>query len=254
MVILKSGDEIELIRQAGKIVALTLAAVRAAIRPGVTLLELDRLGEQVIRDHGAVPSFLGYKPHFADTPFPATLCLSVNDAIVHGIPDGYRLREGDVLSVDCGAVVGGYHADAATTTGVGAIDPVAVRLLATTERALAAGIEQARPGNRLGDISHAIGQVARADGFGIVPDFGGHGVGQRLHEDPQVLNDGQAGRGLRLREGLVLALEPMFTAGAGEYVLRPDGWTLATADRSLAAHFEHTIAVTAEGPEPLTVE
>jgi methionyl aminopeptidase len=254
VVILKSGDEIDLIRQAGKIVAMTLAEVRAAVRPGVTLRELDRLGEQVIRDHGATPSFLGYKPHFADTPFPATLCLSVNDAIVHGIPDGYRLRDGDVLSVDCGAVVGGYHADAATTVGVGPVDPVAERLMATTERALAAGIGQATAGNKLGDISHAIGEVAKADGFGIVPDFGGHGVGQHLHEDPQVLNDGQAGRGLRLREGLVLALEPMFTAGSGDYVLRADGWTLATADRSVAAHFEHTIAITAEGPEPLTVE
>ncbi len=253
MVILKSSDEIALIRQAGRVVALALAAVRDAVRSGVSLVELDRLGERVIRDHGAVPSFLGYKPHFADSPFPATLCLSVNDAIVHGIPDGYRLREGDVLSVDCGAVVGGYHADAAITVGVGAVDPVAERLMAVTERALAVGIEQARPGNRLGDISHAIGQVAKADGFGIVPDFGGHGVGQHLHEDPQVLNDGQAGRGLRLREGLVLALEPMFTAGSGDYVLRPDGWTLATADRSLAAHFEHTIALTADGPERLTV-
>ena len=254
MVILKSRDEIETIRRAGRVVARVLAAVRAAVRPGVALRDLDRLAEQTMRDAGAVPSFLGYQPHFASTPFPATLCLSVNDAIVHGIPDGYRLREGDLLSVDCGAVVDGYHGDAAITVGVGAVDPAAERLLEATERALWAGIEQARVGNRLSDISHAVGKVAHAAGFGVVPDFGGHGIGRVLHEDPPVLNDGPPGRGLRLREGLVLAIEPMFNEGAGDYRLRPDGWTLATADGSRSAHFEHTIAITSDGPQVLTVE
>ena len=254
MVILKSRDEIEAIRRAGRVVAKALAAARAAVRPGVTLKELDRLAEQTIRGAGAVPSFTGYKPHFAPYPFPATLCLSVNDAIVHGIPDGYRLREGDLVSIDCGAIVDGYHADSAVTVGVGEVDETAARLMETTERALHAGIAQGRVGNRLTDISHAVGKVAQAEGFGIVPDFGGHGVGQALHEDPQVLNDGPPGRGLRLREGLVLAIEPMFNEGTGDYQLRPDGWTLATADGLRSAHFEHTIAITPNGPELLTVE
>jgi methionyl aminopeptidase len=254
MVILKSRDEIETIRRAGRVVAKAIAAARAAVRPGVTLKELDRVAEQAIRGEGAVPSFTGYQPHFAPYPFPATLCLSVNDAIVHGIPDGYRLREGDLLSIDCGAIVDGYHADSAVTVPVGEADEVATRLMEATERALYAGIEQARAGSRLTDISHAVGKVAHEAGFGVVPDFGGHGVGQALHEDPSVLNDGPPGRGLRLREGLVLAIEPMFNEGTGDYLLRKDGWTLATADGRRSAHFEHTIAITADGPELLTVE
>ncbi|HKE97339.1 MAG TPA: type I methionyl aminopeptidase [Actinomycetes bacterium] len=254
MVILKSPDEIAIMRRAGRVVARTLAAARGAIRPGVTLRDLDRLGEQRIRAEGALPSFLGYHPHFASTPFPGTLCLSVNDVIVHGIPDGYRLREGDLLSIDCGAIVEGYHADAAVTVGVGEIDQAARHLLEVTERGLRAGIEQARSGNRLSDISYAVGSVAHQAGFGVVPDFGGHGVGRSLHEDPQVLNDGKPGRGLRLREGLVLAIEPMFNEGGGDYELRPDGWSLATADGSRSAHFEHTIALTAGGTEVLTAE
>jgi methionyl aminopeptidase len=254
MVILKSPDEIAIMRRAGRVVARTLAATRAAVRPGVTLRELDRLGEQRIRAEGAVPSFLGYHPHFASTPFPGTLCLSVNDVIVHGIPDGYRLREGDLLSIDCGAIVDGYHADAAVTVAVGEIDEAARRLLDCTERGLHAGIEQARVGNRLSDISHAVGRVAHEAGLGVVPDFGGHGVGRSLHEDPQVLNDGKPGRGLRLREGLVLAIEPMFNEGGGDYQLRPDGWSLATADGSRSAHFEHTVALAEGGAEVLTLD
>jgi methionyl aminopeptidase len=254
MVILKSRDEIATIRRAGRVVARTLAGVRAAVRPGVSLRELDRLGDRIIRGEGATPSFLGYQPHFASSPFPATLCLSVNDEIVHGIPDDDRLREGDLVSIDCGAIVDGYHGDAAVTVGVGAIDESARRLLEATERGLWAGIEQARVGNRLSDISHAVGQVAHEAGFGVVLDFGGHGIGRVLHEDPQVLNDGPPGRGLRLREGLVLAIEPMFNEGSGDYQLRPDGWTLATRDGSRSAHFEHTVALTPDGPEVLTVE
>jgi methionyl aminopeptidase len=252
MVILKSADEIETIRKAGRVVAAALAATREHVAPGVTLKSLDHVAEKVIRGAGAFPSFVGYQPHFAPSPFPATLCLSVNDAIVHGIPDGYKLREGDLLSIDCGAIVDGYHADSAITVPVGDIDEQAGRLLAATEKALYAGIEAAQTGARLGDISHAVGQVAHEAGFGIVPDFGGHGVGQALHEDPQILNDGPGGRGLKLREGLVLAIEPMFNEGKGDYQLRGDGWTLATADGTRSAHFEHTIALTADGPVILT--
>lgn len=253
MVILKSSDEIATMREAGRVVAQALAAVVAAVRPGVSLRELDALGEQVIRDAGAKPSFLGYSPHFASTPFPGTLCLSPNQVIVHGIPDRTVLRDGDVLSIDCGAIVDGYHGDAAVTVPVGPIDEAARRLLDTTERGLWAGIEQVRSGGRLSDISHAIGQVAHEAGYGIVPDFGGHGIGRALHEDPSVLNDGRPGRGLRLRDGLVLAIEPMFNEGSGDYDVKPDGWALVTRDGSRSAHFEHTIAITAAGPLVLTL-
>jgi methionyl aminopeptidase len=252
VVILKSLREIETMRKAGAVVARALQATREAVRPGVTLAELDELAERLIRGEGAVPSFLGYQPHFADTPFQGTLCLSPNDVIVHGIPDRTRVREGDILSIDCGAIVDGYHADSAVTVPVGEIDDDARRLLEVTERALWAGIEQARPGNRMGDISNAIGSVGEAAGYGIVRDFGGHGVGRALHEAPEVLNYGRPGRGLRLREGLVIALEPMFNEGAHDYILRGDGWALATADGSRSAHFEHTIAVLDSGPEVLT--
>ncbi|MFL5881509.1 MAG: type I methionyl aminopeptidase, partial [Actinomycetota bacterium] len=235
MVILKSRDEIATMRRAGRVVARALERVAAAVRPGVTLRELDELGARTITREGATASFLGYHPRFAPTPFPASLCLSVNEVIVHGIPDRRRLRDGDVLSIDCGAVVGGYHADAAVTVPVGEVDPATRRLLEVTERALWAGIELARVGNRLSDISHAVGQVAHAAGYGILADHGGHGVGQLLHEDPSVDNDGRPGRGPRLRDGLVLAIEPMFVDGDPAYRHRPDGWAVATRDGSRAA-------------------
>jgi methionyl aminopeptidase len=252
VVILKSLQEIETMRKAGAVVARTLQAVQEAVRPGVSLAELDELAEATIRGEGAVPSFLGYQPHFAESPFKGTLCLSPNDVIVHGIPDRTRMRDGDILSVDCGAIVDGYHADSAVTVPVGEIDADARRLLDVTERALWAGIEQATPGNRMGDVSNAIGTVGEAAGYGIVRDFGGHGVGRALHEAPEVLNYGRPGRGLRLRSGMVLALEPMFNEGVHDYVLRDDGWALATADGSRSAHFEHTIAILDGGPEVLT--
>ena len=243
----KTPAEIALMRAAGLVVAAAIAAVREVVEPGITTRELDAVAERVIRAAGAVPSFLGYHG------FPATLCLSVNDEVVHGIPGRRVVRDGDVLSIDCGAVVGGYHADAAVTVPVGEVDPADARLLEATERALWAGIAQARVGNRLSDISHAVGQVAHAAGYGILADHGGHGVGQLLHEDPSVDNDGRPGRGPRLRDGLVLAIEPMFVDGDPAYVHRPDGWAVATRDGSWAAHFEHTVAVLDEGPEPLTV-
>jgi methionyl aminopeptidase len=253
VVILKSRDEIAVMREAGRVVARTLEAVKAAVRPGVSLRELDAIGEETIRGAGATPSFLGYHPHFAPTPFRGTLCLSPNDVIVHGIPDDSQLREGDILSIDCGAIVDGYHGDAAVTVPVGEIDAAAERLLATTRAGLETGIRQARPGNRLSDISHAVGQVAHAAGYGIVPDFGGHGIGRVMHEDPSVLNDGRPGRGLRLREGLVLAIEPMFNENGGDYSVKPDGWALVTRDHTRSAHFEHTVAITADGPVVLTL-
>jgi methionyl aminopeptidase len=253
VVILKSRDEIDTMREAGRVVARTLRTVADAVAPGVSLRELDALGEETIRGAGATPSFLGYHPRFAPTPFPGTLCLSPNNVIVHGIPDRYRLREGDILSIDCGAIVDGYHGDAALTVPVGEVDAAARRLLEITERGLWAGIEQARAGNRLSDISHAVGQVAHAAGYGIVPDFGGHGIGRVMHEDPSVQNDGRPGRGLRLREGLVLAIEPMFNEGGGAYQVKPDGWALVTGDGSRSAHFEHTVAITADGPRVLTI-
>jgi methionyl aminopeptidase len=253
VVILKSRDEIATMRRAGRLVAQALDAVRQRVRPGVTLKQLDRAAEDVIRGAGAVPSFLGYQPHFASSPFPGTLCTSVNDVIVHGIPDATKLEEGDLVSVDCGAIVDGYHGDSAVTFAVGEVDGKARDLMAATERALLAGIEQARVGNRLGDIAHAIGQVGHSAGYGIMKDFGGHGVGRALHEEPSVDNDGKPGRGLRIRAGLVIAIEPMFSEGDAAYEVRPDGWALATRDHSRAAHFEHTIAVTEDGPEILTL-
>jgi methionyl aminopeptidase len=253
VVILKSPDELAVMRRAGKVVADTLARVTAAVRPGVRLLELDRIGQQSIRAAGATPSFLGYLPHFASSPFPGSLCLSRNEVVVHGIPDQTRLQPGDLLSIDCGAVVDGYHGDAAVTVPVGEPDPAAGRLLDATERALWAGIEQVRAGRRLSDVSHAVGQVAREAGYAILPDHGGHGVGRLLHEDPSVANDGRPGRGLRLRPGLVLAIEPMFIAGDAAYEIRPDGWAVAAKDGSRSAHFEHTVAVTDDGPMVLTL-
>lgn len=253
VVILKSRDEIATMRRAGRLVAQALDAVREQVRPGVRLEQLDRVAEDVIRGAGGIPSFLGYKPHFAATPFPGTLCVSVNDVIVHGIPDATRLEEGDLLSVDCGAIVDGYHGDSAVTFAVGEVDGKARDLMEATERALWAGIEQARAGNRLSDIGHAVGLVGHGAGYGIMKDFGGHGVGRALHEDPSVDNDGPPGRGLRIRAGLVIAIEPMFAEGDGAYEVRPDGWALATRDHSRAAHFEHTVAVTEDGPQVLTV-
>lgn len=241
-------------REAGRIVARTLAAAAQAARPGTRLVELDELARDVIADAGAKPSFLGYHPSWAPTPYPAVLCLSVNDAIVHGIPDRRRLREGDLLSIDCGANIDGYHGDAALTVPVGGVDPAGRRLIDTVEGALAAGVAAAVPGARMGDVSYAIESVARAAGYGLPDGFGGHGIGVAMHEGPDVPNTGRAGRGLDLRVDLVLAIEPMLIAGGRDdaYVAR-DGWTVMTADGSRAAHAEHTVAITEAGPVVLTV-
>lgn len=253
MVTFKSSNELAIMREAGRVVARTLERVAAAAAPGVRPTELDELAARTIKEHEARPSFLHYHPQWAAAPYPATLCLSVNDVVVHGIPNARALRAGDILSIDCGAVLGGYHGDAAITIPIGTVDADAARLIEVTERALRRGIEAAVPGNRLGDIGHAVQTVARAAGYGILDGSTGHGIGTAMHEDPAVPNTGQPHRGLRLREGLTIAIEPMFIAGGhDEGRLLRDGWSIASADHSLAAHFEHTIAVTADGPVVLT--
>ncbi|MCC9310023.1 type I methionyl aminopeptidase [Kitasatospora sp. RB6PN24] len=253
MVEIKTDAALDAMREAGRVVADALAAVRAAAGVGVSLRELDEVARAVLREAGADSPFLGYRPGFAPTPFPAVICTSVNDAIVHGVPTGYRLRDGDLVSVDCGARLGGWTGDAAASFTVGTPRPADLRLIETTNRALEAGIAAAVVGARIGDISHAIGAIGRAAGYGVPADFGGHGIGRRMHEDPHVPNDGRPGRGMVLRHGMVLALEPMFLAGGGDaYATAADGWTLVTVDGSRAAHSEHTVAVTEAGPRVLT--
>lgn len=253
MVELKTAGEIEAMREAGRVVAQALDAVRSHAAVGVTLLELDVVARSVIESAGATSPFLGYQPHFAMSPFPAMICASVNSAALHGIPDGYRLADGDLVSIDCGATLDGWTGDSAISFTVGTAREADTRLIAATSAALTAGIAAAVPGGRLGDISAAIGAVGRAAGVGICLDFGGHGIGRTMHEDPHVANEGRAGRGLRLRAGLVLAIEPWFLGGGkDDYVIDDDGWTVRSADGSRAAHIEHTVAITEAGPRVLT--
>ncbi|MFD8419459.1 type I methionyl aminopeptidase [Streptomyces sp. NPDC059466] len=253
MVELKTDTSIDAMHEAGQVVGRALTAVREAAAVGVSLLELDEVAHQVLRDAGARSPFLGYRPSFAPTPFPAVLCASVNDAIVHGIPTAYRLRDGDLVSMDFGAELGGWVGDSAISFVVGRPRAADVRLVETADRALAAGIAAAVVGNRIGDIAHAVGTVCRAAGYGIPDGFGGHGVGRRMHEDPPVPNEGRPGRGLPLRHGMVLAIEPMLIGGGTDgYHAAPDGWTLRTDDGSRAAHAEHTVAITDSGPRILT--
>ena len=247
MIILKSPEEIAKMRRAGRIVATTREQVAAAVRPGVTTGRLDAVAEEIIRNGGAVPSFKGYRG------FPATICASINEEVVHGIPGGRVLRDGDVVSLDFGAIWEGYHADSALTVFCG--EPPsdqAEKLVRITEDALEAGISQIRLGGRLSDIGHAVQQVVEGAGFSVVREYVGHGIGQNLHEDPQIPNFGIPGRGPELRPGMVLAVEPMVNLGGWETRPLADGWTVVTADGSLSAHFEHTIALTDEGPEVLT--
>ncbi|MFZ3560783.1 type I methionyl aminopeptidase [Streptomyces sp. BH055] len=253
MVELKTDTSIDAMREAGRVVGDALTAVREHAAVGVSLLDLDEVAREVLRKAGATSPFLGYRPSFAPTPFPAVICASVNDAIVHGIPTGYRLRDGDLVSIDCGAELGGWAGDSAISFVVGKARAEDVRLVETAERALAAGIAAAVVGNRIGDIAHAIGTVCREAGYGIPEGFGGHGIGRRMHEDPPVPNEGRAGRGMRLRAGMALAIEPMVIGGGGGgYHEAADGWTLRTNDGSRAAHAEHSVAVTGAGPRVLT--
>ncbi|MFI0349464.1 type I methionyl aminopeptidase [Actinomadura sp. 9N407] len=254
MVEIKDRPAIDAMREAGRVVANALAAVQQAAGVGIRLRELDEVARDVLREAGASSPFLGYRPDFASMPFPAVICASVNDAIVHGIPGEQVLRDGDLVSIDCGAELDGWTGDAATSFIVGTPRPGDLELIAATRRALEAGIAAALPGGRLGDISHAIGSLALAGGYGMPADFGGHGIGRRMHEDPHLPNRGRRGRGFPLSPGLTLAIEPMFIAGGDDdYGVADDEWTLSTADGSRAAHIEHTIAVTEDGPRILTL-
>jgi methionyl aminopeptidase len=254
MVEIKTDEALDAMREAGRVVANALAAVQAAAAVGVRLDELDAAARAVLAEAGATSPFLGYRPSFAPVPFPAVICASVNDAVVHGIPDGYRLRDGDLVSIDCGAELDGWTGDAATSFIVGTPRPEDIALIDATRRALDAGIAAAVVGHRIGDISYAVGEVARAAGCGMPADFGGHGIGRRMHEDPHVPGRGRPGRGFPLRHGLALAIEPMLMSGGRDsYVTAADGWTLRTTDGSRAAHIEHTVAVTEHGPRVLTL-
>ena len=236
-------------RKAGRVVAEMHACIRAAIRPGVTTSELDRIGRDVIERRGARSNFLGY----GHPPFSGVICASPNEVIVHGIPGGRRLEEGDIVSIDCGAIIEGWHGDAAFTAGVGEIDPEDARLIEVTEASLAAGIAVMRPGGRLSDIGAAVQGVAEAAGFSVVREYTGHGIGMAMHEEPDVPNWGRPGKGRKLAPGQTYAVEPMVCAGRPDTRLLDDGWTVATRDGARAAHTEHTIAITDDGPEILTL-
>ena len=254
MVEIKTPGEIQAMRASGRVVARILGTARAQAKAGMRLTELDEAARAVLAEAGATSPFLGYRPSFASVPYPAAICTSVNDAALHGIPDHYRLTDGDLVSVDCGAVLDGWAADAAISFTIGQPRPADARLIATTEAALRAGIAAAAPGARIGDISAVIGAAGRAGGYGICTDFGGHGVGRAMHEDPHIPNEGRRGRGHRLAPGLVIAIEPWFLAGGEDsYYIDDDGWTIRSGDGSRAAHAEHTVAVTADGPQVLTL-
>jgi methionine aminopeptidase, type I len=246
MIILKSPSEIEAMRRAGRVVALAHQRLAQEIRPGLRTKDLDAIVLEVLEREGAIPSFKGYQG------YPANICVSVNEEVVHGIPGERVLCEGDIVSVDIGAIVDGYHGDSAWTYPVGEIDEEVKRLLEAGEGALYAGIERARPGARLSDISHAVQTYVEARGYSVVRDFVGHGIGRSMHEAPQVPNFGPPNRGPRLKPGMTLAIEPMVNAGTHEVQILEDRWTVVTADRSLSVHFEHTVAITEDGPQVLT--
>lgn len=244
MVILKSDDELTLMREAGRIVAEALMLIREQVRPGVSTLELDALAEAHIRKRNAVPSFKGYPNNIPNgRPFPATICASINDELVHGIPGQRLLREGDIVSIDCGAIYKGYHGDSATTVPIGPITPEVQALLETTEEALYLGIAQARVGRRIGDVTSAIQRRVEDQGYSVVREYTSHCIGREMHEGFSFPNYGKAGRGMKLQRGMTVALEPMVNAGDWRTKLLDDGWTVSSLDGSLTAHFEHTIAV-----------
>jgi len=247
MIVVKTMPQIEMMRRAGDLVARTLDLVEQTARPGMTTAELDRIAEEFIRASGAEPAFKGY------LDYPASLCVSIDDEVVHGIPGKRVLREGQIASIDVGVRLDGWYADAARTLTIGSIVPEARRLLAATREALQHGIQQARAGNRIGDISAAVQTFAEEKGYSVVRDLVGHGIGQKMHEEPQVPNFGTPHTGVELRAGMVIAIEPMINAGGASIKFDADKWTVRTVDGSLSAHFEHTVAVTANGPDILTV-
>lgn len=254
MITIKSPREFAKMAEAGRCVAAVHEAIRDSVRPGISMSELDGISEKILRSHGCVPSFLGYHG------FPATICASPNDVVVHGIPGAYRLRHGDVVSIDAGAIFEGYHADAAFTVAVGEVSGDARRLIDVTEEAMWSGIGKVRTGARLGDVGAAVAEVGDREGYGIVRAYVGHGIGREMHEEPQVPNFGKPGKGMKLRTGMAICIEPMFNLGTAETVVDDDGWTVRTADGTLSAHWEHTVCLTPDGvvvttvSEPLVIE
>ena len=247
MIIIKNNKEIDIMSSAGRIVAETLLLVEEKVRPGITTAEIDRIAEEFITKHGATPSFKGLYG------FPASLCISVNEQVVHGIPGGYVLKEGDIISVDCGAHINGFHGDAARTFAVGNISDEAKKLIKVTEESFFKGLEFAKIGNRLTDISHEIQRYVEASGFSVVREFVGHGIGKSVHEDPAVPNFGRPGRGPKLVTGMTLAIEPMVNMGTYRVATLGDDWTVVSADKSLSAHYETTVVILPDGPEILTL-
>ncbi|MEV4801094.1 type I methionyl aminopeptidase [Nonomuraea sp. NPDC049421] len=253
MIELKSAGEIAAMREAGRVVAAVHAATRAEAGIGVTLKRLDDVARTVIEEAKAGASFLGYHPSFGATPYPGVICTSVNGVMLHGLPTQYRLRDGDLISVDCAAYVDGWHADGTVSFTVGTPRAEDLKLIKVAEETLGAGIEAARPGGKMGDIGHAMSTVGRGAGYGMQNDFGGHGIGRAMHESPWVPNEARPGRGLRLRPGLVIAIEPSLMAGGGsDYYMADDGWSVCSGDGSRSVHVEHTVAITEDGPVILT--
>jgi methionyl aminopeptidase len=247
MIIIKSHNEIALMKKAGRIVGETLLLLEEEVKPGLTTADLDRMAEEFITKHGAKPSFKGLYG------FPSTLCISVNEQVIHGFPGAYVLKEGDIVSIDCGAFLDGFHGDAARTFPVGNISVNAQKLIDITKESFFQGIKFAKEGNKLSDISYGIQSYVEAAGFSVVRDFVGHGIGRKVHEDPNVPNFGKSGKGPKLLEGMVLAIEPMINAGTHKVKTLKDGWTVVTADSSLSAHYENTVAILSDGPEILTL-
>jgi len=254
MISIKSEKEIEYMRESGRIVALALAEMEKAIEPGITTRELDKIATEVLKKNGAIPSFKGQEGFEGSKPYPATICASVNNQVIHGIPGDYVLKEGDIISIDMGAFKNGYHGDAARTFGVGKISPEAQKLIDVTKGSFFEGMKFAKHGNRVSDISHAVQTYAESNGCSVVREFVGHGIGAELHEDPQVPNYGKPGRGPRLSKGMVIAVEPMINQGGYDIEILKDGWTVITKDGSLSAHYENTILITDGEPELLTLK
>ncbi len=251
MIFLKTEEEIELLRASNDLVGQTLGELAKIIRPGITTKELDTVAESFIRDHGAIPTFKGF-PNPYGQPFPASICTSVNDEVVHGIPNDTPLKEGDIVSIDCGTKLNGYCGDSCYTFCVGTVDPATLKLLKTTKQSLMAAIEIASPGHRLGDIGYTVQSICEAEGYGVIREFVGHGIGREMHEDPMVPNYGRRGNGSMLKVGLCIAIEPMIVAGSREIYMEDNRWGVRTVDHQPAAHYEHSIAITKHGADVLS--